>query len=334
MEYLRRNWILTTFFILALMPLLDFIIPSQFSPTGPFRQIFIFAILGLALQVIAGYTGLLSLGIAGFMALGAYGYSISTCEIYPFQFSFITGIGVSVLLTAAAGFIIGLPTLRLRGDYLAIVTLGFGEIMQDILRNLDVITKGTQGINPLPSPSIFGFTIQNGSLYPWYYLLLISLFILLIIVKNLEDSRLGLSLMAMREDELAARSLGHEPFKIKTISFVLSSCIAGIAGALWAAYLASSGEPGNYDFNISVLALCIVIVGGLGSLPGVLLGSIIMVGLNSIVLTRASEWLGRIGFSGTQTIYASPNNYKYMLFGLALILMMRYRPNGFLGAKK
>lgn len=319
---------------LITIPIINFLLPEWLNLVDPLKNIFIFMILGLGLHILSGTTGLLSLGIAGFMAIGSYTYAISTSLIYPFQLSFITALILSMIIGGFAGLVVGLPTLRLKGDYLAIVTLGFGEIIQDILRNVDVITKGTQGINPLAAPSILGIEFTRDSPVKWYYLLLSILAVVYWITGNIENSRIGRALLAIREDELAASSIGHSPFKIKVLSFALSSSIAALAGAVWAMYLGSSGEPGNFDFNISALALCIIIVGGIGSRDGVIIGTIVMVGLNSVLLSKLSQLLNNIGYSSTQSVFLSPNNYKYLLFGLALILMMRIKPEGIIGSKQ
>ncbi len=306
-------------------------LPAALQISGSLRTVFIFAIIGLGLNVVTGMCGLLNLGSAGFMAIGVYSYAILTSSIYPFQIGFWPGLLAAMLCAAASGLMLGLPAIRLRGDYLAIVTLGFGEIVQDLLRNLDGITKGTQGINPLPYPSLFGYTLSSADHSAWYYLLATVLAATLWISYNLEHSRHGRMWFAIREDELAARSMGIYIVRAKLLAFSCSAAFAGLAGALWASYFSSTGEPGNYDFNLSVLVLCIIIVGGLSSIRGVVLGSIIMVGINSIVLDRLARFLGTSDSSSAAAIFLSPTNWKYMIFGLVLILMMRFRPEGILG---
>lgn len=324
----------TPFLILgaaALLPILDLILPADFRVSDSLRPIFIYAILGLGLNVVTGYTGLLNLGVAAFMAIGTYSYAISTCDIYPFQFGFWIALGLSAIIGFVVGIVLGLPTLRLRGDYLAIVTLGFGEIIQDSIRNLEVITKGTQGINPLPGPSLFGYQL-GGTYLPMYFLFLFLLAVCCLICSNLEQSRIGRAWISIREDELASSCMGIHPVKYKLMAFAVGASFCSAAGALWASYLGSSGEPGNYDFQISMLALCIVIVGGAGNISGVLIGALVMVGFNSLFLVKVSDAMMRNGLINTNSVFTSPNNYKYAVFGLALILMMRYRPGGLLPA--
>jgi branched-chain amino acid transport system permease protein len=314
--------------VICLLPLSDYMLPAELQFAELMRPIFIFAILGLGLNVMTGLTGMLNLGIAAFMAIGAYTYAIFTCDIYPFQVGFWWGILFAALLAAAAGTLLGIPTTRLRGDYLAIVTLGFGEIVQDILRNLESITKGTQGINPLPGPTLFGFSFNQQSYLPWYYLLLTILLIVVALNYNLIHARTGRAWRAVREDELAARCMGISSGHARLLAFAFGSGIAGLAGGLWAGFLGSSGEPGNYDFQISIITLCLLIVGGMGSILGVLIGALIMIGFNSIILVKISQFMNSAGLVSTTNVFTQPNNWKYMIFGMALILMMRYRPQG------
>ncbi len=318
----------------AALPLFDLVLPAGWQLSDKLRPIFIFALLGLGLNLLTGFTGLLNLGVAAFMALGAYSYAILTCDIYPFQLGFWSATAVTVMIGLGAGLLLGLPTLRLRGDYLAIVTLGFGEIMQDVLKNLEPITKGTQGINPLPSPNLFGYKFGAENHLPWYFLLLGLLTIVVLLNRNLERSRIGRAWISIREDELAASCMGIVPMKLKLLAFALCAAQCALAGALFACMLGSSAEPGTYDFQISVMTLCIVIVGGMGSIGGVLLGALLIMGFNSIILESLSNFLKAHGLVSTANVFTSPSNWKYMLYGLALILMMRFRPEGLLPSKQ
>ena len=362
--------------LLAATPLLDLAFPS-IQLSGPMRTVVVYAILALGLNVVVGWTGLLNLGIAAFMAIGAYAFGILTAEIYPFQVGFWWALLLSGAIGAFAGWLLGAPTLRLRGDYLAIVTLGFGEIVQDGLKNLQTITKGTEGINPLPKPTIpFGahidaalskvgvgsatttdsagatattalsatesvagalprwFDISSETPARWFYLYLILLAVVICLCRNLEFSRLGRQWFAVREDELAARCMAIEPDKAKLKAFAAGAALAAVAGALFASHLASTGEPANYDFQVSILALCIVIVGGIGSITGVVLGAIVMVGLSNVVLPALTQAMQRAGIGSTENVLSSPDNYKYLIFGLALVLMMRFRPDGIVHTRK
>jgi branched-chain amino acid transport system permease protein len=292
------------------------------------QRVLIFAMLGLGLNVVVGYTGLLHLGVAAFMAIGVYAYAILTAEIYPYQIGFWAALVAAPAICAVAGILLGSPTLRLRGDYLAIVTLGFGEIVQDVLKNLDVVTKGTQGINPLPPPVLPYYTLVEKVYEPWYYLYLAILVGLVVLLRNLETSRLGRQWVSIREDELAAECMGINPTKTKLLAFAIAAAIAGLAGVLWASKLATTAEPTTYDFNVSMTALCICIVGGIGSIDGVLAGAGIIMGFD-IALKKITEAMQRHGLAtGGESVLLTPTNWKYLIFGLALVLMMRFKPEG------
>ena len=332
-QLLRWYSFLPLIVIFALVPILDGLLPKSFQFAEYLIPIFIFAVLALGLNVVTGYTGMLNLGVAGFMAVGAYVYAIATCDIYPFQLYFYPALFAAMVAGAITGVLLGLPTMRLAGDYLAIVTLGFGEIVQSLLRNLDTITKGTQGINPLPPPTIFGYVFPFGDYRPHYYLYLVILLVVTFICCNLENSRVGRVWKALREDELASRCMGIEASKRKIAALAVGSAMCALAGAMWASYLGSTGEPGNYDFQISIMVLCVVIVGGMGSIRGVLLGTVLVMGFNSILLVKLSEFLMRGGYIEGGSVFFTPGNWKYLIFGIALVLMMRLKPDGLFGEK-
>lgn len=327
-----KKYSFAPFFVIAiLLPLLDSLLPRNFQFADSLEPIFIFAVLGLGLNVVTGYAGMLNLGATGFMAIGAYTFAILTCDVFPFQLGFFSASLWALFAGACAGVVLGLPTMRLSGDYLAIVTLGFGEIIQSLIRNLEVITKGTQGINPLKSPEIFGYEFISGVYQPWYYLFLFFLFLAVLVSRNFEQSRIGRNWMAIREDELASRCMGIDSARSKLLALAVGAAMCAFSGALWASYLGSSGEPGNYDFQISIVALCIIIVGGMGSIRGVLLGAVLVLGFNSILLVKISEFLMRGGYIESGSVYFSPGNWKYLIFGFALVLMMRFCPQGLFG---
>mgnify|MGYP002336221343 CR=1 FL=1 len=306
--------------LVLLVPLIDQALPATTALTSRVIPIFLFAILGLGLTVISGFTGLLNLGAAAFMALGAYAFSILTCPIYPFQIGFWPGLVAATLVGALAGAAVALPAMRLRGDYLAIVTLGLGEIVQDVLKNLDPITRGTQGLVPVAQPA--------SGVYPRYYIFLALLLLVVWLCVALRRSRTGRAWEAVREDELAARCMGVSTARAKLSAFAFGSALCGLGGALYASLNNSSLDPGNYDFQRSVIILCIVIVGGLGSIGGALLGAAIMIGFDAILLDELSKAIG--GDSGTSAVWAEPGNWKLLIYGLALVLMMRFRPAGLL----
>ncbi len=341
----RRPWRRLDLWLLLLaacIPLLDRFWPAieglwSAAPSGrsldlasPLRQAIVFAILALGLNIVTGFTGMLHLGMAAFMAIGAYAYAILTCDIYPFQLSFWSALGCTALVGVFAGVLLGAPTMSLRGDYLAIVTLGFGEITQDVLKNLEEITQGTQGINPLPGPVIAGYEFNSEESTPWYWLYLGFLVVVVVACRNLERSRPGRAWLAICGDELAARCMGIPVVRLKMLAFAIGAAIAAVAGALWASMFTSTGEPANYDFQVSILALCIVIVGGMGSITGVLIGAVAMIGFANLLLPRTTGWLQEAGWVSQASVFGNPNNWKYLVFGLVLVLMMRFRPDGLL----
>lgn len=327
------DWRWLALLLVAALPAIDLALPDSVKFASFMPSIMAFAIIGLGLNIISGFTGLLNLGAAAFMAIGVYTFSILTCPIYPFQIGFFPGLIAAGLAGGAAGLLLSLPTMRLRGDYVAIVTLGFGEIVQDVLKNLDAVTKGTQGLNPVATPALPGVTFGVESYLPWYYLYLTLLLAVVWLCHNLRQSRLGRAWVAVREDELAARAMGLSTPKVKLIAFAIGSALCAVGGALFASLRGTSIEPSYYDFQQSVIILCIVIVGGMGNITGVLLGALIMVGFNNIVLTKLTESMTRNGLTG-DNVLASPGNWKFLLYGLALILMMRLRPEGLLPAKE
>jgi branched-chain amino acid transport system permease protein len=330
------SWLVATglVIVVALLPLSDGLLGPKFAFAGQLPQIFVYALLSLGLTVITGFTGLLHLGVIAFMAIGVYAYAIATCPIYPFQIGFWPGLGLATVAGAGAGFLLGLPTMRLRGDYLAIVTLGFGEIVQDCLKNLEVVTKGTMGINPLPPPMLPGLGDLLGGTHtyrPTYYLYLALLLLAVAMVRNLKRARIGRAWLAVREDELAARAMGIGVAKQKLAAFAVAAALCATAGALFAALRGTSIEPGYYDFQNSVMVVASVIIGGLGSISGALLGALLIFGFNLIVLAKVADALGH---HASTNVMADPKNWKCLLFGLLLVLMMRFRPQGLLPARE
>lgn len=363
------RWDVLSLAVLAFYPpvcaLLRNVLPAQLGPTfgnafgDQVSTLFVFAILALGLNVAVGYTGLLQLGIAGFFGIGVYITGILTVASYPFHTGFTVALVMATLGAAFFGLILGAPTLRLRGDYLAIVTLGFGEVVKVTLRNLDEITGGTKGLNPIPPPAMpdwlatvvgwFGLQPKWELDYRlFYYLALALLAGLVVVLRNLENSRLGRAWVAIREDELAATCMGINAQRTKLASFATSAALAGLAGCLYATKLTTTADPNAYDFNRSIIMLCCVILGGLGSIRGTLLGVFLLLGFDNIlspildsliqrsgVAESAAGWVSQISpgdFDLQQLVrrLLTFSNWKLMIFGLALVLMMRFRPEGLL----
>jgi branched-chain amino acid transport system permease protein len=267
----------------------------------------IYVILALGLNVVVGFTGLLNLGFVAFYALGAYTYALLNTS---FSFGFWTALPFSVGLSAIAGFLLAVPALRLRGDYLAIVTLGFGEITRLILNNWDSVTMGPNGISGISAPAIFSLSL--GKLSYFYYLVLLFVLITFFTTKRVAASRIGRAWIAIREDEIASSSMGIHTTMYKLYAFAFGAFWAGLAGAVFAAKMRFI-SPESFTFMESVLILCMVILGGLGSIWGVILGAFMLVLL--------PEMLREIQV------------YRMLALGAGLVLLMIFRPQGLFGGK-
>ncbi len=269
----------------------------------------IFMLLALGLNVIVGYAGILNLGYAALFAAGAYIYALINIH---FHIPFWIGLWASAFGAAFFAVLLAFPALRLEGDYLAIVTLGAGEIVRIVLNNADKLTGGPNGLYGIEHPQLwFGRLYDFGvKSEPYYYFLLISITITIFAMKRLESSRLGRAWMALREDELAASCMGIHLAWAKLTAFAIGGFVAGIAGALFASKQGSI-SPDSFDFVVSVMVLAMVVLGGLGNIRGVILGAL-MLGLLPELLR---------GFE----------IYRMLLFGIAMIVIMLFRPQGLLG---
>jgi branched-chain amino acid transport system permease protein len=308
--------------------------------------LFVYAILAQGLNLVLGLTGLLHLGMAAFFAIGAYTVGILTVSIFPFQQSFLVAAVSAILMASLTGVLTTAPILRLRGDYLALVTLGLGLIVLYAIRNLDPITEGTKGISPIDAGPIPGWSGKNLENWRWrvdwgrhwynypyfYYLSLFALGAVLLLVRNLEHSRLGRAWVALREDELAAAAMGLNPARLKLAAIAVGSGIAGLAGALYAMALRTTGNPQTYDFTLSILMICCVILGGMGNRNGVLLGTFLLIGFDRILTSILDNQIQLL--VGSAAPYLKLSGYRLFIFGLVLILMMRFRPEGLLPARR
>jgi len=333
--------ILPVLLLYPFFPVLDQLVQSVFDISlrldRQLVNIFIFAILALALNLQVGYAGLLQLGIAAFFAIGAFSTGILTVGKYPFQIGFWGALVAAPALAGTAGLALGAPTIRLRGDYLAIVTLGFGEVTRVVLLNLENITDGSRGLNPIPTPwlpdwltraAAAGDATGRMHFLTMYYVALALLAGLVIIFRTLERTRQGREFMALREDELVAACMGINPARTKLIAFAAGAAIAGLAGALYATNLTTTAEPNTYDFTYSIMVLCCVIIGGLGSLRGVLLGAAVLLTFDNVLSPLLTNLIQRQLSGGSSNVLASFTNWRWLVFGLALVLMMRLRPEG------
>jgi branched-chain amino acid transport system permease protein len=340
---LRNAFLVTFIMFLALYPVLDK--SFGWGKMGAFPTILIFTLLALGLNIVVGFAGLLDLGYAAFFAIGGYTAAFLTSPQSPlvgiFQTNFYVAMAIAFLVAALFGVILGAPTLRLRGDYLAIVTLAFGEIVPRAFLNLEQWTKGSKGINPIGRPTvpwIEGGTLttlqlSNSDQVPWYYLIFIVGAISVFAIYRLANSRIGRAWMAMREDELAASAMGIDLVQTKLLAFALGASFSGFAGALWASMLQLI-DPFQFDFSISIVVLAMIILGGIGNIWGVIFGGVVLGFYDRVLTSEATNWLH--GLAGTLNIpVISPilasidlSQYKYAIFGVALVVLMNVRPEG------
>ena len=337
--WLGAHWDVVALVALAVAPL--FVPALGGALGGQMTTLFIYCILALGLNVMVGYTGLVHLGIAAFFGIGAYVLAILTVPMFPFQIGFAAAAVISTAVCAAIGLALGAPTLRLRGDYLAIVTLGFGEVVKVTLRNLEQITGGMKGLNPVPPPGagveLAGIDLGRAfAIDPrcFYYLALALVAAVVVAMRRLESSRLGRAWVAVREDELAAASMGVSATRVKLSAFALSSAVAGLAGCLYAGSLSTTADPNAYDFNRSIMVLCAVILGGLGSIPGTLLGVAILVGFDTVLAPWADAWIQALQVNPSGSSLLSFSGWRLAVFGVALVLVMRFRPEGLVPARR
>jgi branched-chain amino acid transport system permease protein len=328
------------FGLLALSPLY----PPPFFDTpgisfgGTMAQFAMVAIIAIGLNVVVGQAGLLDLGYVGFYAVGAYTVALLTSPDSPWnqvgpggmfsdKWAWLACVPIAMAITALAGLILGIPTLRLRGDYLAIVTLGFGEIIRLLADNLSDVTNGSRGLNKVAYPHVVEtakfpdgvFSSGNSSGHAnygtwWFWLGLILMVGILLLVGNLERSRAGRAWVAIREDEDAAEVMGVNTFRFKLWAFVIGAAIGGLSGALYAGQVQYVAPP---TFNIinSMLFLCAVVLGGQGNKLGVIFGAFIIVYLPNRLL-------------GVHLMGINLGDLKYLFFGLALVVLMIFRPQG------
>lgn len=307
-----------------------------------------YVILALGLNIVVGFAGLLDLGYVAFFAIGSYAWGM----IGSTQFSLVTGIHVdysilpwlfwpmliiAALITACWGVILGAPTLRLRGDYLAIVTLGFGEIVPTVFLELDKYTNGTNGLVGVRSPGFPGVPWSTFTPAPYYYLILALIVLVIFANIRLRDSRLGRAWIAIREDEIAASSSGVNLVRTKLFAFAAGAFFSGIAGAYHAAKLGGV-SPDDFNFSDSVIYLAMVVIGGIGSIPGVIVGALAVYAINVLVLAQL-DTIGADPTSFIHPVYAAIvqavpgftfGNIRNLIFGAILIGIMIFRPEGLL----
>ena len=317
---------------------------------GAMEGILIYAILAMGLNVVVGYAGLLDLGYAAFFAIGAYtnafltspsSYFVLKGWVPGFLQHFWIALTLSWVVAAIFGVLLGAPTLRLRGDYLAIVTLGFGEIVPSFFLNASEYTGGPQGLNPIGKPRTIslpgGHDITFGptNQINWYFLILGVLLFSLFLILRFKGSRLGRSWVAIREDEIAAASMGVNLTRTKLWAFAMGASFAGFAGAIFASAF-QLVSPDQFLFSVSVMILAMVVLGGMGNVYGAILGALIIGGFDRILskeLNRPVHWIGeQINVAGMTTHDIGRD--RFLVFGLALVITMLLRPEGLLPSER
>jgi branched-chain amino acid transport system permease protein len=307
-----------------------------------------FVLLALGLNIVVGYAGLLDLGYAAFFAIGTYTYCIFASTYNPtliisgVHIPFWIMLFVSAAVTALFGIAFGAPTLRLRGDYLAIVTLGFGEIVPIFILNLDGLTGGTNGIYGVDKPTIpftdYVIGTKNDNI-AFYYLALLLVAFVVFVINRMRDSRVGRAWMAIREDELAAATMGINTTQTKLLAFAMGAAVAGFAGTFYGAHLGFA-SPQQFNFSQSVLILCMVILGGMGNMWGVMLGAVIIYMLQTVVLIQLPNWVAQLGrglnvdFLITFSSNVRLTDYTFFIYGTILVLFMLFRPEGLLPSSR
>jgi branched-chain amino acid transport system permease protein len=324
----------------------------------------IYMLMAIGLNVVVGFAGLLDLGYAAFFAIGSYTYAIVASNhlgVTPIGHSlhipFWIALFIGMIVAATAGALLGAPTLRLRGDYLAIVTLGFGEIVPRVFRNAGVWTGGVPGISALDVPTLPGwfqgpwvgqdfawvpdFRFTSANLTSYYVLMMGLITVVVFLVHNLYNSRLGRAWMAVREDETAAAASGVNTVSIKLLAFSIGAATSGFAGAFYGAKLSYVSSE-NFGFIVSVTVLAMVVLGGMGNIPGAMIGAVVLYFILFWLLPNAPQqveglassfgldWLNKSTPNGWPGIAEEVSRSKYLIFGMILVGIMLLRPQGLL----
>ena len=296
----------------------------------------LYIMLALGLNIVVGYAGLLDLGYIAFYAVGAYLYALLASPHFGLHLPFWALLPLGALLAGAFGVLLGTPTLRLRGDYLAIVTLGFGEIIRIFLNNLNApinITNGPQGVNLIDPVALGGFSFSRThhllgmelpGVYLYYYLFLFFVLLVIFVSLRLQDSRIGRAWVAIREDEVAAEAMGINTRNVKLLAFAIGASFGGLSGGLFAGFQGFI-SPESFNLLESVMILCMIVLGGMGHIPGVILGAVLLT-----VLPEALRYIGPLEEWLFGRVVVDPADLRMLLFGLALVAMMIFRPAGLL----
>jgi branched-chain amino acid transport system permease protein len=308
-EWVRRNPY-AIYVVYALVAVLLYMLPRQWGSYWNYiiGTVGIYVILGLGLNIIVGLAGQLVLGYVAFFAIGAYTAALLTAaQPHNLQWNFWLVLAIAIILSALTGILLGLPILRLRGDYLAIVTLGFGEIIRIMIRSdiLTPLTAGPRGVRDIGGPSLGSLRLTSD--INFLYLIVIAVIIMIFVTNRLQNSRAGRAWVAIREDEVAARATGINTFQSKLLALAIGAAFAGLGGVLFASRNQFTG-PEDHSLMVSINVLALVIVGGMGSIPGIILGAFALKGLPEML--RELE------------------NFRLLVFGGLLVVMMILRPEG------
>ena len=281
-----------------------------------------FVLLALGLNIVVGFAGLLDLGYAAFFAIGSYAFAMLASPNFGIHLPFWVLLFLGSGIAAVFGILLGAPTLRLRGDYLAIVTLGFGEIVPQTFLNLSQWTGGPNGIGSLDQPTIGAYRFGFDPL-PYYLLILALIAFAVWIANNLRSSRLGRAWMAIREDELAAAHMGINTTTTKLAAFAMGASFSGLAGCAYASKL-QLVSPDQFGFNVSVGILSMLVLGGMGNVPGVIIGSLVISSLDRYILPQGTNLLHALHVNVDLT------GSRFLIYGIILVAMMLFRPEGLL----
>lgn len=294
----------------------------------------LYIMLALGLNIVVGFAGLLDLGYVAFYATGAYFYAILASPQFDLHLPFWALLPMGAGVACVFGVLLGAPTLRLRGDYLAIVTLGFGEIIRIFLNNLNApvnITNGPQGINMIDPVRIAGhgltrtidlFGVKLSGAHQHYFLFLILTLLVIFVAMRLQHSRIGRAWAAIREDEVAAAAMGINTRNLKLLAFAMGAAFGGLGGGLFAAFQGFV-SPESFGLMESIMILCMVVLGGMGHIPGVILGAVLLT-----VLPELLRYIGPLQEELIGRVAVDPADLRMLLFGVGLVAVMLFRPQG------
>lgn len=313
--------------VFAVVMLLAPLLVRNDASINTMADIGIYVILALGLNIVVGFAGLLDLGYAAFFAIGAYTYGMLAGPQFGLHLPFWVLIFLAAAIAALFGIILGAPTLRLHGDYLAIVTLGFGEIVPQVFQNLTKYTNGPNGLSGLDTPSLGSYSFGASST-PYLYVVLGLIALTLWLVSNLKNSRLGRAWMAIREDQIAAEHAGINTTAVKLAAFSLGAAFSGLGGVVFAAKL-SLVSPDLFGFQVSVLIVSMLVLGGMGNINGVVIGAVVLALVNGSVLPQINSLVNGVFHTNLDL-----TNYSFFIYGAILVVLMLFRPEGLLPSRE